>query len=45
MICDGIHIHPAVVRATFEMFGAERVILISDSMRATGLTDGEYTLG
>ncbi len=45
LICDGIHIHPAVVRATFEMFGAERVILISDSMRATGLTDGEYTLG
>lgn len=45
LICDGIHIHPAVVRATFEMFGAERVILISDSMRATGLTDGNYTLG
>ena len=45
LICDGIHIHPSVVRATFEMFGAERVILISDSMRATGLTDGQYTLG
>lgn len=27
------------------MFGAERVILISDSMRATGLGDGQYTLG
>lgn len=45
LICDGVHIHPAVVRATFEMFGADRVILISDSMRATGLTDGQYTLG
>lgn len=45
LICDGVHIHPAVVRATFEMFGPERVILISDSMRATGLTDGQYTLG
>lgn len=45
LICDGVHIHPSVVRATFAMFGAERVILISDSMRATGLTDGEYTLG
>lgn len=45
LICDGIHIHPSVVRATFSMFGPERVILISDSMRATGLTDGEYTLG
>ena len=45
LICDGVHIHPTVVRATFAMFGAERVILISDSMRATGLTDGQYTLG
>ena len=45
LICDGIHIHPSVVRATFEMFGADRMILISDSMRATGLTDGKYTLG
>lgn len=45
LICDGVHIHPSVVRATFEMFGADRVILISDSMRATGLTDGQYTLG
>lgn len=45
LICDGVHIHPAVIRATFAMFGAERMILISDSMRATGLEDGEYTLG
>ena len=45
LICDGVHIHPAVVRATFKMFGNERVILISDSMRACGLSDGEYTLG
>lgn len=45
IICDGIHIHPATVRATFEMMGAERMILISDSMRATGMPDGQYTLG
>ncbi len=45
LICDGVHIHPSVVRATFAMFGAARMILISDSMRATGLTDGKYTLG
>ena len=45
LICDGVHIHPSVIRATFAMFGAERMILISDSMRATGLDDGEYTLG
>ena len=45
LICDGVHIHPSVIRATFAMFGADRMILISDSMRATGLEDGEYTLG
>lgn len=45
LICDGVHIHPSVIRATYAMFGAERIILISDSMRATGLEDGEYTLG
>ena len=45
IICDGIHIHPSVVRATFQMMGADRMILISDSMRATGRPDGQYTLG
>ena len=45
LICDGVHVHPSVIRATFAMFGEERIILISDSMRATGLEDGEYTLG
>lgn len=45
LIVDGVHSHPAVVRATFALFGYERIILISDSMRATGLADGEYTLG
>lgn len=45
LIADGIHVHPAMVRATFRMFGEERVILISDSMEATGLADGSYWLG
>lgn len=45
LICDNVHIHPGVVRATFRMFGDDRVILISDSMMATGLTDGLYELG
>lgn len=45
LIADGIHVHPAVVRMTFQLFGADRVILISDSMEATGLSDGEYQLG
>ena len=35
IICDGIHIHPAVIRSVFRIFGDDRVILISDAMRAT----------
>ncbi len=45
LIADGIHIHPAMVRFTFRTFGADRVILISDSMEAAGLSDGNYQLG
>lgn len=45
LICDGIHIHPSAVRTTFKMFGDDRICLISDSMMATGLTDGDYSLG
>lgn len=42
LICDGIHIHPCMVRNTFRLFGAHRMILISDSMRAVGMEDGQY---
>lgn len=45
LICDGVHVDPSVVRATFKMFGEDRIILISDSMMATGLKDGQYALG
>ncbi|WP_243088681.1 N-acetylglucosamine-6-phosphate deacetylase [Roseburia sp. AF15-21] len=45
IICDGIHIHPAVIRSVFRIFGDDRVILISDAMRATGMADGTYELG
>ena len=45
LITDGVHIHPAMVRFTFNTFGDDRVILIADSMMACGLPDGEYSLG
>lgn len=45
LIADGVHVHPAVVRATFRLMGRDRMILISDTMRAAGLSDGQYTLG
>ena len=44
LICDGLHIHPAVIRLCFKLFG-EKLCLISDSIRCCGLKDGEYNLG
>ena len=45
IICDGVHIHPSMVRLAFRLFGPERMVLISDTMEAAGLADGEYSLG
>lgn len=45
LICDGIHLHPSIIRSTIQMFGEDRVIFISDSMMAAGLPDGSYALG
>ncbi len=45
LIVDGIHLHPAVVKATYEIKGADNIILITDAMRAKGLPDGKYDLG
>ena len=45
LICDGVHIHGAMVRLAFRLFGAERMILISDSLRAAGMPDGRYPFG
>ena len=45
LICDGVHVHKAAVRAAFKLFSADRIVLISDSMRACGMPDGEYELG
>ena len=44
LICDGLHIHPAVIRLVFMAF-AGRVCLVSDSMRCCGMPDGDYELG
>lgn len=45
LICDGIHVHESVVRSVFRLFGPERVILVSDSLRPTGMPDGRYPFG
>lgn len=43
LICDGFHIHPAMVMATYKMFG-EKLVIISDSLRCAAMPDGEYDL-
>ena len=45
IITDGVHIHPAMVRTAFRFNGADRMIIISDSLRSTGMPDGDYVLG
>lgn len=45
VISDGLHLHKSVVRMLYRLFGVERMVLISDSMCATGLSDGEYSFG
>ena len=44
-ITDGLHLHPSIVMMLYKMFGADRMVIISDSMRATGLGDGTYEFG
>lgn len=44
LICDGLHIHPCVIRMAFELFG-DRVNLVSDSLRCAHMPDGNYELG
>lgn len=45
LICDGFHIHPAVLRTAFRILGEERTVVVSDSMRAAGLPDCVSELG
>lgn len=45
LIADGVHLDPAIVRAMFVLLGPEAIVLVTDSMAATGLPDGQYTLG
>ena len=44
LICDGVHIHQSAVRMLIKIFGYDRVVLISDSIRGLGLPDGVYSL-
>lgn len=45
IIADGIHVHPAAIQVLSRLKNASNLILITDAMSATGLSDGEYTIG
>ena len=45
IICDGIHVAPPLVRLWLKAKGADRIILVTDGMAATGCGDGFYHLG
>lgn len=44
-ICDGIHVHPAMVRMLYDHIGRDRFVAISDSIKPAGFPDGKYTSG
>ena len=44
LICDGIHVAPPLVRLWLKAKSATRAILVTDSMSAAGMPDGDYTL-
>lgn len=44
VIADGIHIHPIVLKILTKIKDGEKIVLITDSMRATGLNEGTYDL-
>ena len=45
LIADGVHLHSTTVRMAIAAKGVDGVLLVTDSMAATGCADGEYVLG
>lgn len=45
IIADCVHVHPAIINLLVRAKGVDKIILITDAMRATGLQDGVYDLG
>lgn len=42
LIADTLHVHPAVMELLLKLKGASGIILVSDSIRAGGMHEGEY---
>lgn len=45
VIADGCHLPKELLQLIYKIKGPERICLVTDSMRAAGMPDGEYILG
>lgn len=45
LICDGFHLHPAIVKLAYLAKQNDKILLVTDSMEATGCEDGVYSIG
>ena len=44
LVCDGVHLHQAVVRLAFRLLGEDRAVAVSDAAAAAGLPEGAYRI-
>lgn len=42
LICDGVHIHPDIIKLVCKVKAPDKVVAITDAMNAAGCGDGEY---
>lgn len=45
VIADGLHLPKSLLQLIYKVKGADRICLVTDSMRAAGCEEGEYILG
>lgn len=44
LICDGEHVNPAMIALAYRTKPGDKLVLITDSMEATGCSDGTYEI-
>jgi N-acetylglucosamine-6-phosphate deacetylase len=42
LICDQAHVAPEVILNTYNILGADQIMIVSDSLMTKGLKDGSY---
>jgi N-acetylglucosamine-6-phosphate deacetylase len=45
LIADGVHVHPAALRLAIKQKGVNKICLVTDSLNASGLGDGDFRVG